>query len=164
MTGAIGCEPFIKKLGKVRLMHIMNMIMLVGIAICMVNTIWVICIGRFIWGITFGCFSVICAKYNNEICPIEYKGPFGAISQLMLTFGVCVPSTMALAIPVCNKEVPNKEDFFIAGYWRVIWLVPAALAVIHSLLLFFGFGQETPVFLRERGEEAKLLAVMNRFY
>lgn len=148
MLGAIGCEPFIKKIGKVKLMHIMNIIMLIGIATCMVNIIPVICVGRFIWGITFGCFSVISAKYNSEICPIEYKGPFGAISQLMLTFGVCIPSTMALLIPSCNGG-SNKENFYIAQYWRIIWLVPAALAVVHSLLLLFCFSFETPVYLNE---------------
>ena len=79
MAGAIGCEPFIKY-GKRRLMLFMNIFLFIGIGICMINKIWVICVGRFIWGITFGCFSVVCAKYNNEICPIEYKGPFGAIS------------------------------------------------------------------------------------
>ena len=79
MTGALGCEPFIKR-GKLRLMLALNALLLVAITICMVNEIWVICLGRFLWGVTFGGFSVICAKYNNEICPIEYKGPFGAIS------------------------------------------------------------------------------------
>ena len=79
MIGSTGCGPFLKY-GKLRLMLAMNVLMVIGIAICMINKLWVICLGRFIWGITVGTFSVICAKYNNEICPIEYKGPFGAIS------------------------------------------------------------------------------------
>lgn len=162
MAGAQGCEPFIKRLGKLRLMHVMNLLMLISIGVCMIDVIAVICIGRFFWGITFGCFSVICAKYNNEICPVEYKGPFGAISQLMLTFGVCIPSTMALAIPVCS--VDNRDDFMNTQFWRIIWLVPAAVAVIHSLLLALCFNHETPVHLREQGEEQELLRVMKRFY
>ena len=79
MAGAIGCEPFIVKVGKLRLIMIMNLVLIFGVGLSMINTIWVICIGRFIWGSAFGAFSVICAKMNNEICPIELKGPFGAI-------------------------------------------------------------------------------------
>ena len=140
----------------------MNLLMLVSIAVCMIDIIAVICVGRFFWGITFGCFSVICAKYNNEICPIEYKGPFGAISQLLLTFGVCIPSTMALAVPICDAT--TKDEFMITQFWRVIWIVPAVVAVIHSLLLLFCFNHETPVHLREHNDETALLKVMNRFY
>ena len=174
MTGAIGCEPFINKVGKLRLMHMMNIVMCIGIGICMFNNIPVICVGRFIWGISFGCFSVICAKYNNEICPNEYKGPFGAISQLTLTFGVCIPSLMALAIPTpqylggeCTEiqcVCLDKDEWIINGYWRIFWLVPAGIAVIHSILLIFCFNHETPVYLREKGEDEKLLMVMKKFY
>lgn len=162
MVGAQGCEPFTKKLGKLRLMHVMNLLLLCSIAVCMIDNIPIICVGRFFWGITFGCFSVICAKYNNEICPVEYKGPFGAISQLLLTFGVCIPSTMALAIPLCTPE--NKDEFMNTQFWRIIWLVPAVVAVIHSIILQFFFNHETPVYLREKGDEAGLLLVMNKFY
>jgi len=160
MTGAILCEPFIKK-GKLNLMLIMNAVLIVSIAVCMVNNIVVICIGRFFWGSTFGCFSVVCAKYNNEICPIEYKGPFGAISQLMLTFGLIIPSTMALAIP---QPPTDKDDWWINWYWRVIWLVPVAIAIVHSCLLLFCFRHETPVHLRVQGNEQELLRVMKKFY
>lgn len=80
MVGAQSCELFIAKFGKLMLMHAMNANLCLGIGICMINNIPVIMVGRFFWGISFGAFSVICAKYNNEICPIEYKGPYGAIS------------------------------------------------------------------------------------
>lgn len=167
MTGAMGCGPLINKLGKLKLFHVMNVVLCVGIAICMVNNIPVICVGRFIWGISFGCFSVISAKYNNEICPIEYKGPFGAISQLLLTFGVCIPSLMSLAIPsldIVDGVCLNKDEWLIDQYWRIIWLVPVGVAVLHTLLLLFCFNHETPAHLREHGEEEKLLTVMKKFY
>ena len=78
-VGALFCEPFMK-FGKLRIILALNLLLIAAILMCMINDIWVICIGRFFWGVTFGAYSVICAKYNNEICPIEYKGPFGAIN------------------------------------------------------------------------------------
>ena len=146
-VGAIGCGPLMKY-GKLKVIHMMNALMLIGIALCMIDILPVIYVGRFIWGFSFGCFSAVCPKYNNEICPIEYRGPFGAISQLMLTFGNCIPSTMALGIPI-TCTAADKEDFMITGYWRVIWLVPAVIAVLHSLLIMFCFNHESPVWLME---------------
>ena len=79
MCGALGCVPFLKY-GKLNIMLAMNALIVASIGICMTGNIPAICVGRFFWGITFGVFTVVCAKYNNEICPIEYKGPFGALS------------------------------------------------------------------------------------
>jgi len=42
--------------------------------------------------------------------------------------------------------------------------VPAALAIVHSLLLLFCFNFETPVYLNEQNQQEKLLQVMKRFY
>lgn len=160
MIGALACEPFIKY-GKLRLMLAMNALMVAAILICMVNEIWVICVGRFIWGIVFGCFSVVCAKYNNEICPIEYKGPFGALTQIFLTFGITIPAFMALAIPAPPED---PDDWWINFYWRIIWLVPIGIAVVHTALILFCFNHETPVYLYEHGEMEKLNKVMLKFY
>ena len=146
MVGAIACEPFITKFGKLRLMIIMNCFLIVGVGISMYNNVWAICIGRFIWGSAFGSFSVICAKYNNEICPIELKGPFTAINQLVLCFGLCLPSTMALMIP---SPALDPEDFWIKSWWRYIWAVPALAAALQNCLLLCCFNHDTPVYYCE---------------
>ena len=112
MVGSFSCALILGQ-GKHKLMILNNVLLAVSICICMVENMYVISFGRFMWGISYGAFSVICAKYNNEICPIEYKGPFGAISQLMLTLGVMIPSSMALAIPSPPTEA-DKDTFVVA--------------------------------------------------
>ena len=79
----------------------------------------------------------------------------------MLTIGVCIPSTMALAIP---QPPEDKDDWLISGYWRIIWLVPAGFAVLHSLLLFSCFNHETPEHYAKQGKEKELEDVMRKFY
>ena len=60
---------------------LLNVVLAVGICICLIgNFFWLICIGRFIWGLAFGAFSVVSAKMVEEITPVEYGGPFGAMS------------------------------------------------------------------------------------
>jgi len=39
-----------------------------------------LCIGRFIYGVSVGAFSVFCPKYIAEVSPIEVKGPAGALT------------------------------------------------------------------------------------
>ena len=158
--GALLCEPFFKY-GKLKIMIYMNVLLIASISLCMINVIWVITIGRFFWGVSFGCMSVVCAKYSNEICPIEYKGPFGALNQNLLCFGMCIPTTMALAIPNPPKD---KEDWYVNFYWRLIWLAPLVIAVIQTILLLTCYNHETPVHLLERGETKKLGKVMRKIY
>ena len=68
---------------------------------------------------------------------------------------------MALAIP---NPPEDKEDWWINFYWRIIWLVGLAIAVIHTCLILFCFNHETPVYLLQHGEDKKLNEVMMKFY
>lgn len=139
---------------------------MIGVGISLIGKyIWLMCIGRFIWGLAFGCFSVVCAKLINEITPVELLGPFGAINQLSLTFGICIPGTMALFYPRDILTTVNPDDdFYVNSYFRVIWSIPLIISAVQMLLLMTCFRNESPVYLKEKGEEEKLLAVMKKFY
>ena len=125
---------------------------------------WIVCIGRFIWGISFGAFSVVCAKFVNEIVPIELSGSFGAINQMSLTIGIALPSTMALAYPSDLKDTGEKGDFYVEQYWRLIWCLPILCAVAQVILMGTCFRHESPVYLNEQGQEEELLVIMKKFY
>ena len=125
---------------------------------------WIVCIGRFIWGISFGAFSVVCVKYVNEIVPIELSGSFGAINQMSLTIGIALPSTMALAYPSDLKTTGEKGDFYVEQYWRIIWCLPILCAVVQVILMGTCFRHESPVYLNEQGREEELLVVMKKLY
>lgn len=84
--------------------------------------------GRFIWGLAFGSFSVVSAKFISEIAPPEYSGSFGAMNQLSLCFGGCLPPVMALAYPL-NFDA-NTDEFYLTTYWRVIWCLPIIVSAI----------------------------------
>lgn len=162
IIGSLSCATLLNH-GKFKLIMLVNGLLTISIGVCMVENMYVIFVGRFLWGLTQGAFPVICAKYNNEICPVEFKGPFGAISQLMLTFGVMLPSSMALAIP----SPPSPEDrntFVVAQYWRLIWLTPVFVAIVQVCLMKLVFNHETPVFLHQKGRDRELEQVLGKFY
>lgn len=146
-------------------MYLTNGLLWLGVGIAMIGqSLTVICIGRFIWGTAFGTFSVICAKYVNEITPVEYKGQFGAINQLLLTLGACIPATLALAYPRSLADL-SSDDFMISGYWRCVWCAPLIISTLQVTLLYCFFNHETPAFLVDQeGRQGELLAVMRKFY
>ena len=97
---------------------------------------------------------------------MELKGSFGAINQLMCTVGILLPSLMSLAIPrdPVIDIITNPDDFLIVGYWRVIWLAGAFLALVQMLLLATVFNYESPVDLKQAGETDKLIELMRKMY
>merc|ERR1719464_1479562 len=115
------------------MIQVLNVILLCSIGICMVNNIYVISFGRFFWGICAGSFTVMCPKFLNEYLPLELKGSFDAVNQLMCTVGIMIPSLMSLAIPAnpVKALAENPDDFLITGYWRVIWLTGALLVLLQ---------------------------------
>ena len=132
----------------------------------MVNNIIVIAVGRFFWGICAGSYTVMCPKYLNEYLPIELKGSFGGINQLMCTVGIMLPSLLSLAIPA-NPSVAldeNPDDWLVTGYWRVIWLAGASLILVQMLLLSTVFNYETPVDMKSKGENDRLVELMRKMY
>ena len=126
------------------------------------QNMYILNIGRLIWGIAFGSFSVVSAKYISEIAPIEYSGTFGAMNQLSLCFGGCLPPLMALAYPL--NFGPETDEFYLTTYWRIIWCLPILVSVLQLTLLTCCFRHETPIFLQEQGREEELLVVMKKFY
>lgn len=76
-----------------------NLLVLIATAICMRNNILAISFGRFLYGMAAGSYSVFVPKFINEVAPLEYKGPFGGISQFMLTLGIFMAALICIPIP-----------------------------------------------------------------
>ena len=131
MVGALAAGAFVK-FGKLKMIVVMNCIFVASVCSCMVENIYVIAVGRFFWGVCAGAFTVFSPKYLNEFVPLEYRGMFGGIANLMLTIGLAIPAVLSINLEVdpvaALKKNPN--DFFVTQYWRIIWLVPAVLATI----------------------------------
>ena len=76
-----------------------------------------------------------------------------------------MPGTLALAYPknIKTTDDPN-DDFYVNSYFRIIWTLPLLFIVIQQTLLFTCFRNESPVYLKQKGEEEQLLAVMKNWY
>ncbi len=94
-----------------------NGCVLVGAGITLVENEIAIIIGRFIYGVASGSFSVLVPSFSilsflthivNELAPTELKGPLGATTQILITVGIQVAFLLGLPVP----EYP-KVDIFI---------------------------------------------------
>ena len=56
------------------------MVFIISNSLDFVDNNIVIILGRFIFGMAAGAFSVFCPKFTSEIAPAEYRGPLGAIN------------------------------------------------------------------------------------
>ena len=162
MLGSI-LAPYLFPYGKVRMIALTNIVYFIAIALCMFQHLYIFFAGRFLWGFCAGVFSTLCPKFISEMSPREMMGPLGGINQFMVTFGIALPAMMALVIPNPDTN-PDKDSFLINQYWRVIYVVPAAIAFIQLILLFTAFNYETPIDLKKKGQHDKLLVLMRKMY
>ena len=161
--GALSCS-YLLGLGKYRVLLLLNVVITVGVGISLIGQwLWLICLGRLIWGYAFGAFSVVCAKTVNELLPVELGGSFGAINQMSLCFGAALPGTFALAYPT-KFDGLDKDSFYVVVYWRIIFCLPIVVSLIQVLLLLTVFNYETPVHLHEKGMHDDLMRVLKKIY
>lgn len=164
MIACLGAGPLMKY-GKWNMIVATNAFVIAASAICMVDNPSVILFGRFLYGIASGAFSVFCPKYVAEITPIEYRGPFGSLNQLMCTIGIFIIACMGIPIPNSPNELDNpKDSFMIANYWRVLWGLPIIFSVLQIVCMMLIFKYETPPVLKERADFEKLTELYSKMY
>lgn len=96
--GAIFSGP-VAKIGKWKAILLTNILVCAGAAITLVENPYAILVGRFIYGIANGSFSVFVPLFINETAPIEMKGPIGVMTQLFITMGIMISFLIGLVIP-----------------------------------------------------------------
>lgn len=77
--GAIGIGSF-TKFGKKNCIFYCNFMVFLGAGLTLIENIPAIIIGRFIFGLASGTFSVLVPGFINELCPTELKGPVGTVT------------------------------------------------------------------------------------
>ena len=124
-----------------------NIFVVLGSAICIlaenlddkVTSLVVLIVGRFIYGLACGSFSLFCPKYIAETSPVEIKGPTGFMSQINICFGILMPFLIGQALT-------GEDNYKTLCY--VLFILPIALSALQILLLLSVFRYETPPVLK----------------
>lgn len=164
MIACLGAGP-LQKYGKWNMIIATNGFVVIASGLCMINNGAVILVGRLFYGMASGAFSVFCPKFVAEMTPMEYRGPFGTLSQLMCTIGIVVIACMGIPIPDAPAaEGYNKDDFIVAQYWRVCWGMPVVFSFIQVLLMVTVFKFDTPVTLKEKADYDSLTILYEKIF
>ena len=139
-----------------------NVILIIGVSITLINNFILLCIGRFIYGVSVGAFSVFCPKYIAETAPVEIKGPAGALTQVCITFGILVAFTVGLGIGDVDEQ--EEDSFAIQYYWYILFSLPLVFALIQIILFIAVFPYDTPVSSKQKGWTSDLNELMNKIY
>ena len=164
LGAAIGSlfSGYLAFIGRWTCLLIANGVIIIAAGITLVPNFAALCIGRFIYGLGVGGFSVFVPKYIAETAPTEIKGPAGALTQITVTLGILIAFSVGLGIH--DVEEADIDSFEIQHYWQVVFVIPIGIAIIHIILLLTVFPYETPVVLKENEDFEKLNDLMIRIY
>lgn len=117
-VGSLLCG-FITKHGRWNGIILCNFFSVMGTVISLFPEFWSYLIGRFLFGISVGGFTVFCPIFINETSPDETRGHFGAITQVAINFGILWPTTMALFFTNVKDQSSRESQvmiFIILGF------------------------------------------------
>ena len=141
MVGALTGGYFVK-CGKWNMIMVCNVAACAGYAFCLVASIQAVLIGRFFLGLSIGGYCVFCPKFVNELTPVEYRGPVGALSQVSVVFAVMLPSVLGLFY---DYDAVTTNYTFI----RMIWGLPVIFVLAQMLLMVTVFRYDSPTELKQ---------------
>ena len=126
-----------------------NIFVVIGSLLCVLadqlsdtmTSLIVLIIGRFVYGLACGSFSVFCPKYIAETSPVEIKGPTGFMSQINICFGILVPFLVGNLFDQ-TKKGPSESLIWI------LFLTPIVFSVLQIFLMTTVFNYDTPVVLK----------------
>ena len=127
--------------GRRRASIIMNIVAIFGSLICMYLNTWTLSLGRLINGVVSGVMNAIIGKSVNEC----FEGDLASRLSMFTNIGICVGITLAMNLGFLLPAIDaDKETLGGDEGWRIIYLMPAFLAVIE-LLLYFTVVREEPI-------------------
>lgn len=81
-------------------------------------------VGRIIYGIAVGGFSVFSNQYVSEIAPQEVSGPAGSLFQVLVVCGGLIPTGFGL-VPMDRSDKDLQETIL-----TMLILTPAVISAI----------------------------------
>lgn len=146
--GAMFSGPFLA-IGRWRCLILGHLLCIVAGILSLIMNFPCLLIGRFIYGLAAGAFSVFCPKYIAEVSPVELRGETGSLTQLGVTLGIMV---CFFAGWITTPETIEEKQFFV----DVMFGIPIVISIVNIALLVIVFPYDTPPMLFKNGNEEKL--------
>jgi len=138
----VNATQWINRLGRLKLTIVCNLtFMTVSGAICMIQSLPALFIGRFIMGYGSSLLVYVSPPFLREISPTCLRGLIGSFHQLQYAIATVIGYAVGLGLPEPSDGETN-------GYWRVVLGFPTLVSLLQaSLLVLFFRKYESPKFL-----------------
>ena len=123
-----------------------------------IGSVSMLCIGRFLCGITAGIANNIMGKSLDETIPVESSGQFGTLLNGYICIGFIPSFLLGGILPTGDEEM--KDD----NRWRLIYLMPAFIAITQILLFLIFFKEEPVAFSIAEGNEEEAKTLLKKVY
>jgi MFS family permease len=141
-------------------MIIFNFIAIIAVLSTLFLNVYLICLGRLVFGICGGIFGVALPRMIEETVPHQLLGPFGVITNLSVNTGGLIAIMMGLGLPDDPKDPVMKTT----NFWRVIFGLPWVFQAFTIPALLFIVKEDSIKFLLNRGNEDEALRLIKRVY
>ena len=84
-----------------------NALLIAGSGLTLIDNMYLISVGRLLYGVAIGHFSVYCPCYMNDLVPPELKGPMAGITNIQVCLGILAPFIFGYWIP---EKVQLEKD------------------------------------------------------
>jgi MFS family permease len=148
--------------GRRTCIYVANVFVILGCSICIIPYPPALIVGRLIYGLAVGIFSVIIPIFIIEISPIQLKGSYGGVSQLSITTGIMISYLMGILGR--NQNGDNSSNSKITWIIVLIFGFPILLATIQVLAITFLFKYESPKYYIIKDNTAKAKEVAGIIY
>jgi MFS family permease len=78
MVGSVALAPF-SNIGRWKCVVISDIAVIAGSLMTFSTNLYILYVGRFLYGMSSGAFGVFCSKYITEVSPIEIRGSTGVL-------------------------------------------------------------------------------------
>ena len=148
LLGALLAGPFCNNHGRLPTMRLMTISFVAGPAFqCLAPNIAMLAIGRFISGIGAGAGLVVVPIYISEISPPKEKGLFGALTQILINFGILVAQLLGYFL--------SRDSL-----WRIILVTAGFVGALQFVAL--SVVPESPKWLAEHGQPPRARDVLRK--
>jgi MFS family permease len=106
--------------GRRRMMLLFNVLAILAVGLTLFLNVYLICLGRLLFGFCGGIFGVALPRMIEETVPQNLLGPFGIVTNLSVNTGGLVAILMGAGLPDSADTAAMKSTQF----WRIIFGLP----------------------------------------
>lgn len=133
---------------------------MIGVGITLVENVWIICVGRFLFGVGCGILAVFIPKMIEETVPSYLLPPYGSSSNIGIATGALIPMILSAGLPGPTDMVSLKKDKF----YKLVLLFPLLFQVIQLSFFALIYRLEPLKYLVRNNRGSRALRVIKKLY